>query len=119
MRAGAVVVTEPFAFRHRLPAHGATVTLDTDRGPRVFPVAGVFYDYATEQGTVFLTRNVYERYWDDRAVSSLGVHLAPGASIDDGDAGAPHGARGHRAAGRPRTARCAPRPCGSSTARSR
>ena len=82
VREGAVVVTEPFAFRHRLPEHGATVTLDTDRGPRVFPVAGVFYDYATEQGTVFMSRGVYERYWDDRSVSSLGVHLAPGASIE-------------------------------------
>jgi putative ABC transport system permease protein len=83
VREGAVVVTEPFAFRHRLPARGATVTLETDRGARVFPVAGVFYDYATEQGTVFMSREVYERYWDDRAASSLGVHLAPGASIDE------------------------------------
>ncbi len=70
VKAGAVIVTEPFAFRHRLPAHGATVTLVTDRGPHTFPVAGVFYDYATEQGTVFMTRNVYERYWDDRGISS-------------------------------------------------
>jgi putative ABC transport system permease protein len=82
-REGAVIVTEPFAFRHRLPGRGATVTLLTDRGPHAFPVAGVFYDYATEQGTVFLTRNVYERFWDDRAVSSLGAHLAPGASIEE------------------------------------
>ena len=83
VRAGAVIVTEPFAFRHRLPARGATVTLVTDRGPRTFPVAGVFYDYATEQGTVFLTRNVYELYWDDRGVTSVGAHLAPGASIEE------------------------------------
>jgi putative ABC transport system permease protein len=82
-KAGAVIVTEPFAFRHRLPAHGATVTLTTDRGPHTFPVAGVFYDYATEQGTVFMTRNVYERYWDDRAITSVGAYLAPGTSIDD------------------------------------
>jgi len=86
-RAGAVIVTEPFAFRHRLPAHGATLVLDTDRGRRRFPVAGVFYDYATEQGTVFITRDVYERYWDDRALSSLGVHLAPGASVEEVAAG--------------------------------
>jgi putative ABC transport system permease protein len=80
---GAVIVTEPFAFRHRLPAHGATVTLTTDRGPHTFAVAGVFYDYATERGTVFMTRNVYERYWDDRAITSVGAYLAPGASIED------------------------------------
>ncbi len=83
VRAGAVVVTEPFFFRHRLPAHGASVTLLSDRGPVRFPVAGVCYDYATEQGTVFMARDVYERYWDDRGVSSLGVHLQPAASIDE------------------------------------
>ena len=82
-KGGAVIVTEPFAFRHRLPAHGATVTLTTDRGPHTFAVAGVFYDYATERGTVFMTRNVYERYWDDRAITSVGAYLAPGASIED------------------------------------
>ncbi len=82
VRAGAVVVTEPFFFRHRLPAHGASVTLMSDRGPVSFPVAGVFYDYASEQGTVFMARNVYERYWDDRGVSSVGAHLREDASID-------------------------------------
>jgi putative ABC transport system permease protein len=64
VKAGAVLVSEPFAFRHRLPAQGGTVELQTDRGPRSFPVAGVFYDYATESGLVLLSRNVYERYWD-------------------------------------------------------
>lgn len=80
---GAVLVTEPFAYRHGLPRRGASVTLQTDRGRRSFPVAGVLYDYATDQGTVFLTRNVYERYWSDRALTSLGAHLAPGAKVDD------------------------------------
>jgi putative ABC transport system permease protein len=46
-------------------------------------VAGVFYDYATERGLVLLSRNVYERYWDDRAVSSLGAYVAPGHAIED------------------------------------
>ena len=50
VRAGAVLVSEPFAFRRRLPPHGGSVTLQTDRGAVAFPVAGVFYDYASEQG---------------------------------------------------------------------
>jgi putative ABC transport system permease protein len=79
---GAVVVSEPFAFRHHLPAHGGSVTLETDRGPRVFPVAGVFYDYATERGLVILSRNVYERYWDDRAISSVGAYVAKGQPVE-------------------------------------
>ena len=81
--AGAVLVSEPFAFRHRLPGRGASVELLTDRGPKAFPVAGVFYDYATESGLVLISRNVYQRHWDDRAVSSLGVYVAAGHAIDD------------------------------------
>jgi putative ABC transport system permease protein len=83
LREGAAIVSEPFAFRNRLPHHGGSVELQTDRGLRTFPVAGIYYDYATERGTVLLTRNVYERYWDDRAVSSLGVWLAPGHTVED------------------------------------
>jgi putative ABC transport system permease protein len=83
VRNGAVLVSEPFAFRHDLPSHGGTVELLTDRGLRSFPVAGIFYDYATERGLVLLSRNIYETYWDDREVSSLGVYVAPGYSVDE------------------------------------
>jgi putative ABC transport system permease protein len=80
---GAVVVSEPFAFRHAIPPHGGSVTLLTDRGVLTFPVAGVFYDYATERGLVMMSRTVYERYWDDRAISSLGVSVAPGQPVEE------------------------------------
>ncbi|MGE0453965.1 MAG: FtsX-like permease family protein [Vicinamibacteria bacterium] len=76
---GAVVVSEPFAHRHRLPGTGAAITLRTDRGPVRFPVVGVFYDYSTEEGTLRMSRAVYERHYDDRAVSSLAVYAAPTA----------------------------------------
>jgi len=78
VRDGAVIVSEPFAFRHGLPPHGAAVALQTDRGVAQFPVAGVYYDYSTEQGTVLMVREVYERYWDDRALSSVAAYVAPG-----------------------------------------
>jgi putative ABC transport system permease protein len=82
IRGGAVAVSEPFAFRHHVPPRGGAVELLTDRGPRSFPVAGVFYDYATERGLVLISRDVYERYWDDRAVSSLGIQVAAGHDVD-------------------------------------
>jgi len=83
VRGGAVLVSEPFAFRHDVPAKGGTVQLQTDRGLRSFPVAGVFYDYTTDRGLVLLAREVYERHWDDRGVSSLGAYVAPGHAIED------------------------------------
>jgi putative ABC transport system permease protein len=78
VQAGAVLVSEPFAFRHRVPARGGSVALRSDRGLVEFPVAGIYYDYAAEQGTVMLTREVYERHWDDRARSSVAAYVAPG-----------------------------------------
>jgi putative ABC transport system permease protein len=75
---GAVLVSEPFAFRHKIPAHGGSVTLSTDHGPRTFPVAGIYYDYATERGTVLMRRNVYERHWDDRGRTSVAAYVTPG-----------------------------------------
>jgi putative ABC transport system permease protein len=83
VKAGAVLVSEPFAFRRHLPPHGGTVTLQTDRGPRVFAIAGTFYDYATERGTVLIAREVYERLWDDRKLSSLAVYVSAGAATDE------------------------------------
>jgi putative ABC transport system permease protein len=83
VEAGAVLASEPFAYRRHLPPHGGRITLQTDRGPRVFPVAGIFYDYATERGTVLMARRVYERYWDDRKISSLAVYVSAGASAED------------------------------------
>lgn len=83
VEAGGVLVTEPFAYRHQLPAHGATVTLNTDRGPHAFPVEGVYYDYSSDRGTVMMSLDVYRRYWDDTAITGVAAYLAPGADLDE------------------------------------
>jgi putative ABC transport system permease protein len=58
------------------------VTLQTDQGYQTFPVAGIYYDYTSDQGTVLMSDNIYHRYWQDREISSMGVFLAPGANAD-------------------------------------
>jgi len=75
---GAVVISEPFLHRHRLPERGAEIAITTDRGEHRFPVAGVFYDYTTEEGTVLMSRRVYDRYWDDPGVTSVAAWAEPG-----------------------------------------
>jgi len=79
--AGAVIVSEPFAYR-RAVSTGGTVQLRTDRGPRDFAVAGVFYDYGSSAGVVAMSRRTYERFWDDGAVSALALYAAPGVDVD-------------------------------------
>jgi putative ABC transport system permease protein len=83
MRGGAVIVSEPFVRHHGLPERGGRLVLKTDRGDAAFPVAGIFYDYATEEGTVLMSRELYERHWDDRAVSSIAAYVEPGRSVPE------------------------------------
>lgn len=77
-RADAVLISEPYAYRHGL-ARGDTLALLTERGLRDFRVAGVYYDYATEEGLVVLDRAVYERHWTDDALTSVTIYLEDGA----------------------------------------
>lgn len=78
---GAVLVSEPFAFRRRL-APGDMVELPTDRGRRRFPIAAVTVSYASDQGIVTMARPNFERFWDVRGLTGVSVDLAPGASTE-------------------------------------
>ncbi|MCI0521726.1 MAG: ABC transporter permease, partial [Chloroflexi bacterium] len=88
MLQGAVLVSEPFANRFGLSERGGSVTrikdirLYTSQGERTFPVVGVYYDYASTQGTVLMALPVYQQYWDDRSVTALALQAEPGADIE-------------------------------------
>ena len=82
MQAGAVMVSEPFANRFDLPKSGGQVTLLTPAGPRTFPVAAIYYDYASSQGTVMMALPLYQALWEDDATTALALRLAPGADPD-------------------------------------
>ena len=75
---GAVIVSEVYAWRHGI-GPGDELTLPTDRGPRSFPVTGVYVDYASDRGLVLISRATYERYWDDEGLSAISVYVAEGA----------------------------------------
>jgi putative ABC transport system permease protein len=76
-----VIVSEPFAFRHDV-AVGDTLRLRTDRGRRAFTVRGVFYDYASDQGTAMMSRSVYDRFYDDPNVSGVALYAAEGLAVN-------------------------------------
>jgi putative ABC transport system permease protein len=81
LKAGAVIVSDPYAYRRDLET-GDAVRLRTDLGERQFPVAGIYYDYSTDQGVVAMLGETYDRYWDDRGVDSIAIRLLPGVSAD-------------------------------------
>jgi putative ABC transport system permease protein len=78
---GGVMVSEPFAFRRGINEQNATLTLATDQGDVTFPVIGVYFDYTSDQGTVFMAEPVYRQYYDDPYISNIAVFLQPGAEL--------------------------------------
>jgi putative ABC transport system permease protein len=85
--AGKVMVSEPFSFRRNITEENNTITLQTDQGAQTFEIFGVYYDYSTDQGTVYMARAIYDQYFDDPYLTSLGLILEPDADthavIDD------------------------------------
>jgi putative ABC transport system permease protein len=79
--AGDALISEPLAYRHGLEV-GDTLRLLTDRGEREFRVAGVFYDYGSDQGVAMLALERYRELWDDARLSSLGLYAEPGRDVD-------------------------------------
>ncbi|NDJ62110.1 MAG: ABC transporter permease [Chloroflexi bacterium] len=79
---GAVMVSEPFAFRRDITPENNTIRLLTDSGPETFTVVGVYYDYTTDQGAVFMADNVYRQHYDDPYISTVSAFIEPDAALD-------------------------------------
>jgi putative ABC transport system permease protein len=83
MQAGGVLVSEPLANRLGLFGRGSQVTLFTPQGNKSFPVIGIFYDYASSQGSLYMAMPVYRSIWADTSITAISLRLAPGANADE------------------------------------
>lgn len=77
-----VIISEALILRENLPAPPETITLQTPEGDRSFPVLAVFYDYSSDRGTIILDNDLYEAIWQDSSIASLGLFVAPNASVE-------------------------------------
>jgi len=76
-----VIVTEAFAWRQRVQV-GDELPLVTPAGVRRFRVLGIYRDYASERGSVALSRRVLQRHFPLPDDSGIGVYAAPGVTPD-------------------------------------
>ncbi|OGP49491.1 MAG: hypothetical protein A2Y79_09300 [Deltaproteobacteria bacterium RBG_13_43_22] len=60
---------------------GARLSLMTAQGSHSFSVAGVFYDYRTEGGAVWMDRHLFLKYWKDPRINGVRVYLKDPARI--------------------------------------
>jgi putative ABC transport system permease protein len=79
--ADAVVVSEPFTYKHRVRA-GDSITLRLGTARPSFRIADVYYDYGSERGSILMDRQTMLRYLPDRAPSNLAIYVAPQASAE-------------------------------------
>jgi putative ABC transport system permease protein len=80
-RGDTLIVSEPYAFHNDLEV-GSSVRLLTDQGERNFRVAGIYFDYSSGRGVVMMSRNAYQRFWNDDGVSTVSLYAAPGQDVD-------------------------------------
>ena len=83
MEAGeGVIISEALVLKENLPTPPPPITLPTAEGPRLFPVLAVFYDYSSDQGSVFISDDQYVELWDDPRISAVGLFVAEGQPVD-------------------------------------
>ena len=70
-----MLVSEPYAYQHEV-SRGDVVKLPTDRGPRSFEIAAVYQSYDINASAMLMSRNVYDRHFDDDGVDSVGLYLS-------------------------------------------
>lgn len=77
----AVLISESFALRFDTRI-GDRITLQTRQGPHAFEVAGIFYDYSSDRGTVTMDTSIFERHFGQGQPTHLAVYLAPGTDAE-------------------------------------
>ncbi|MEZ0312291.1 MAG: FtsX-like permease family protein [Myxococcota bacterium] len=78
---GAVLVSEPLARKAKL-SRGQRIRLRTSTGEHELAIAGVFYDYTTEQGTMVVDTTTFERLAGEVAPTSVALYLNDGVDTD-------------------------------------
>lgn len=78
----ALFVSENFVL-HFGKKTGDTIELPTPTGSKPFRVAAVMNDFASNEGVIYLSREVYKRLFKDPLISAFGMRLAPGAQSED------------------------------------
>lgn len=78
---GEIFLSEPFAYKYDLTV-GSMLKLKTDYGDKDFRVAGIYYDYASDQGLIAISYDHFKKYWKTEGVSGISVFVDDGYSIN-------------------------------------
>jgi putative ABC transport system permease protein len=80
--AGRLTVSENLARRRALGV-GDTFEMNTPTGRRTYTVGAVIADYTTDQGAVFMAREVFIAHFQDERVDTFELYLADMGRLDE------------------------------------
>jgi putative ABC transport system permease protein len=73
----AILVSEPFTYKHHVKS-GDSIVLDLGTASVKFRIADVYYDYASERGTIVIDRETLLKYLPDPAPSNAAIFVKNG-----------------------------------------
>jgi putative ABC transport system permease protein len=79
---GEVIVSETFSMKFGLREND-DVLMQTPGGPREFRVAGVFYDYTTENGMIMVDLAIYRKIWKDSRLNRATLYLKDPSRLEE------------------------------------
>jgi len=82
MLAGGVIISEPLARRLDLTAVDSQIELYTPEGKKISRVLAIYYDYASNEGSLMMAMPYYRQVWHDQGVTAIDLRLSPGTDPD-------------------------------------
>ena len=79
---GEVIVSETFSVKFGL-TEGQDLLMQTPGGPREFRIAGVFYDYTTENGMIIMDLAIYQKIWKDLRINRATLYLRDPSRLEE------------------------------------
>ena len=77
-----ILISEPLANRLGLKA-GQSLEINTPQGFQSFSIIAVFYDYASSQGHVIMSKKTYESYFNSTGVTAISIILTDQNNVPD------------------------------------
>jgi putative ABC transport system permease protein len=75
-----VMVSEPLATKRDLHL-GQRLAVPTANGIESFPITGIYRDYSSDRGAIFMPRALYIKAFHDDAINTVIIYLKPGVDL--------------------------------------
>lgn len=82
MNGEVILISEPYAYHQQLSVGDHIEGLNTEGNLIDFEIGAIFQDYSSSQGMIVIHRHLYEQYWQDRSISSIGLLFNQQANPD-------------------------------------